>query len=242
MKKRNYFTLVELLVVIAVIAILAGLLLPALNSAREKGKAIQCTANLKQVMQGAQLYADDNLDWFGIATSSGRAFRLLCGKNGAGKATMKQYVPDARSLVCSKQEPFEGKWYHDQTQLHSYGWNYKTVGTNFDLLGSYLYTSSTGEVLGKSQGKYDDSAILMRAMKMPSGTILAGDSIDSGTNGMYVTTLQYGANSLWIRHGYTISAAFGDGHAAQHKPLSLLSLPCKPRYYTEIDGTRTQLY
>ncbi len=58
------FTLIELLIAIAIIAILAGILLPALNGARAKALTIKCAGNLKQLSMGLIQYGTDHGDYF----------------------------------------------------------------------------------------------------------------------------------------------------------------------------------
>lgn len=60
MRRRNAFTLVELLVVIGIIAVVISILLPALNKAREQARTVHCQSNVRQILMGMFAYAGDN--------------------------------------------------------------------------------------------------------------------------------------------------------------------------------------
>ncbi|HWB55082.1 MAG TPA: prepilin-type N-terminal cleavage/methylation domain-containing protein, partial [Tepidisphaeraceae bacterium] len=65
--RTDAFSLVELLVVMGIMALLIGLLLPALNRARESAKKIQCLSNLRQMAIAAQAYVVANDGYYPFA-------------------------------------------------------------------------------------------------------------------------------------------------------------------------------
>ncbi|MBN1257988.1 MAG: prepilin-type N-terminal cleavage/methylation domain-containing protein [Planctomycetes bacterium] len=97
--RQHAFTLVELLVVVAVISILAGLLIPVLGSALATVDAAQCASNLKQLGLGLNLYANDFNNMYVRASEDIFSISNLRRWHGVRGSTTKPFNPRKGPLV-----------------------------------------------------------------------------------------------------------------------------------------------
>lgn len=217
---RTKFTLIELLIVVSIIAILAGLLLPALNSARQKALGIQCVNNQKQMLSCAFLYAGDYSDTFptygkySLRGANGTmAFSVLTGFDHVPNriSGWKPYMKMEAAICPAAMDDFRQAAANKGQK--SYGW-LNMIASSADskaVLGENYIVSSTGG----PRTDWSDVYINYRRLKQPGGTVLVIDC--TAQDGAYFVLYPNHSTSggqPWLLHQSRANAGFGDGHAA----------------------------
>lgn len=224
---RCAFSLIEMLVVVAIIAILAALLLPALTRSKASAWRADCVGHLRQLGTAAQLYWDDNhgncfnwrlgatnggtLYWFGWISSSGgegnRAFDLSSG-------VLYPYVADSKVRICPSlnyalaQFKFKG-----DGAIYSFGYSLVlSPSSRLPTAGISRVLHPTDTALFADAAQVND----FQAPASPSHPMLEEwYYLDNPTN--YPSPNYYPHGHF--RHSQRANVGFCDGHVGPEKAL-----------------------
>lgn len=228
-KQNSFFTLIELLIVIAMIAILAGMLLPALDKARGRAKNISCVSNQRQLYLTVQLYCDDykieripsgRVETAKYPAAYGQVFPVALVQGGYIKGNtpvqenaLNGYYYDKipKFMICPSETFVSttwGNWYGTQ-----YG-----VNTYVSRAGKYPERLSSPEktmyFMDKKQGNYEiatTSIIILTNRHSPNynATFLTGN----------VRTLPYSKHVMMLNSDPGNYYFFRAGSALKENPF-----------------------
>lgn len=192
-KKRLNFTLIELLTVISIIAVLASMLLPALQKARQNAAQTKCLGNAKQIGVSLLSYTSDNIEYFPPHYQS------------TGTGGINRYWPDFLLSYCNGR--------YESASIPRY-----ISGSIFDCPSSTIKTeatlcSYTYHLLYWPLSSY---SIYSMGVKYPSRTgIIADGAIDNGTYiGAKIGMVGDASRNLRNRHLTGLNILFCDGHVS----------------------------
>ena len=213
--KIRIFTLIEFLIVIAIIAILAGMLLPALNAAREKARAIKCAGNLKQYGMAIAMYAHTYQDYLLIQNPVNHKTGTI--------GYIYQWGGYIQTELMPKMREADWKAGRSINSCPSRNKNYGAALTGYEQ-EAISYAHNTLALGAQAQGANPDATHKMSRLKQPAFYVGFCDSEVwcIGSSGVLAKGRWNGSKEydyVSFRHGNRSNAVFIDGHAA---PLSAL--------------------
>ena len=192
------FTLVEMLVVVAIIAILASIMFPVFSRARAAARKTACASNLRQIGTAFELYVSDNDECFPYVYHRDCPAITSPPNLNAGRLLW----PEAIQPYCRNTDLFTCP----EVPRMTYG---PPPAPNYDG-GSYGMNTFGTSLYGKFIGTFQD----------PAGTVLATDSCsqannapqESRENGTVSLMAAFWTNNVSKRHQGRTNVLFMDGH------------------------------
>ncbi|HSW46929.1 MAG TPA: prepilin-type N-terminal cleavage/methylation domain-containing protein [Phycisphaerae bacterium] len=160
---RTGFTLIEVLVVTAVVALLVSILLPSLARARNQAKGALCLSNLGQIGKGLVLYLGQHRDRYPEHSSRSSMSPRKRWPDYLHPQMKQEKIYECPSLTAEQKEHCTKAWAHDP------GKRYGGYGYNFQYLGN----SRTGTAVPDWQTPYHAPA---SSIRMPALTLAVADT------------------------------------------------------------------
>lgn len=233
LSSKHAFTLIELLTVIAIIAILVAFLLPALSQAKAQARSTQCKNNLKQIGLGMIMYVHD----FAHYPAYGRPVSTT---EPGGSKWYRDILPYTQSkwtnqlFRCAgyKFVEFDGLSIDASTMYVSFG----SYGYNFGFNSKTIYLYGLGGQFSQNVSLVVDTFVTESAVKNPTEMILSADSVSVTGGNQLVRGIEILSRKLhddsWgpflttekesLRHGTKLNYVFCDGHVNGFKPRDIL--------------------
>ena len=226
--RRAAFTLIELLIVIAIIAILAALLLSSLQLAKVRAQRVQCLNNIRQLALTLQLYPDDNKSMLpdnGYVLSPNAARLWVLGSQHIMPSffTTPEYIPDPRYAefgdYLKSVQPYRCPADHVELntgggpapKLRSYALNcylnWQSPATDNPTRSDYVTFTKTSDF-----AHCDPSRIYTFVDTAPVNVCYSGFVLYLGGSGLFF-------HRPSVEHARSGTVAFVDGHVEPHRWL-----------------------
>ena len=251
LKFEAKFTLIELLIVIAIIAILAGMLLPALNAARKRAMTVSCLNNLKQCGLILLSYQNNYNEFIRTTASGSNYIGLVPYTNIWWREETKSGSLPVSAVSCPDFDPIPAARLRTdpngtngvlgKSVASTYGFSQ----SGFGALPTYMFTTVDSDVY-ISLKKCDKSSLAIGL----GDTITRRDDLNSfsqwGSFGLaYAPTVGTASSvgGLDFRHNKQCNLWFFDGHAAAVQTHGLKdsmkwAFPDRSTYDIYLNGSR----
>ena len=205
---RRRFTLVELLIVIAIIAILTGLILPALKSSRDRARLAQCVSNIRELTLMHLLYVDSSGGYFCPAwDASFDSWESSANHRGPG--ILSRLVPDSSA---SNGRVFECPSAKSSLSINL-AWTARNAGYGMNYQLSFADPSAQPPNFRPCRITQVKSPSKLIVLSDAACFLAGSDGRPSPTAFLYNPTSGKGGYSDF-RHSGSCAVSFVDGHAS----------------------------